>query len=176
VTEIDFITAFGRLLRDGKLRDTFAVNPRAAAEEVQLRSPDLAAWLQLVPADVEFQATVLLRKRLDLIKYFAPETCRQHGEKLWQVFQAYARTCWPPDCDAKFLDAFEFCHHLKKEAAENIAMSEWNRMQFALSKNRASLHWVEQPAGARRKRRGFQFLLRRHQGGWREFFFYLGLR
>jgi hypothetical protein len=34
VAEIDFITAFARLLRDGKLRDAFAANPQAIARQV----------------------------------------------------------------------------------------------------------------------------------------------
>src|SRR5258708_6828653 len=94
IVATDFFTAFCRLLRDGKLRDVFAVNPQAAAEQVKLRLADCPAWLQLVPEDVEFQAIVLLRKRLDLVKYFVPETSRQLGEKLWPAFYTYARVSW----------------------------------------------------------------------------------
>jgi len=92
VLAIDFITAFGRLLRDGNLRDVFALNPQHAGRQIYLRESDLPAWLQLDPADVEFQAEVLLRKRLDLVKWFAPETCRRLDKKLWPVFRQFARS------------------------------------------------------------------------------------
>lgn len=172
MTEIDFITAFGRLLRDGKLRDRFAVDPRTVAEEIHLRQSDWTAWEQLVPADVEFQATVLLRKRLDLIKFFAPETCRRMGGKLWPVFYSYARSDWPSDGSAKISDAFLFCQHLKQQNPKAVAASERNRLEFALSKKPADLHWVEKSSRKRKTRRGLQLCLRGRGGRWWEFFFY----
>lgn len=173
--EIDFITAFGRLLRDGRLRDAFAVSPQTAAKQIQLRPSDLPLWLQLIPGDVEFQATVLLRKRLDLVKYFAPETCRRLGETLWATFQRYSRVHWPPEGTAKIFDTFQFCRHLKGQNCEAVAVSEWNRLDFALSKRRAALHWVELPTVKKKSRRGFQLFLRGPGRRWREFFFYFGL-
>jgi hypothetical protein len=172
--EIDFITAFGRLLRDGKLRDTFAANPQAAAKEIRLRRSDLPAWLQLVSDDVEFQATVLLRKRLDMVKYFAPETCCRPGEELWPIFEKYARAYWPPEGRPKFFDAYQFCRHLKKQSPKIIVSTEWNRLNFSLAKQGIAVHWVKLPATKNKTRRGFQLFIRGPGRRFREFFFYLG--
>jgi hypothetical protein len=172
VQEIDFITAFGRLLRDGNLRDAFAMNPEAVAAQVRLRPSDLPSWLQLAPADVEAQAVTLLRKRLDLVKYFAPETCRQPGEKLWPAFLGYSRANWPPEGCAKFFDAFQFCQHLKSLAPGTVATVEWNRLEFALSKRRMAIHYVRPPTAGKQPRRGIQFFVRGPRQSWREFFFY----
>jgi hypothetical protein len=166
--EIDFITAFGRLLRDGKLRDAFAVDPRTVAEEIRLSRLAWPAWFQLVPDDLELQATVLLRKRLDLVKKFAPETCRQTGERLWPLFQRYARLCWPPEGGAKISDAFQFCQHLRRFAPETVANSEWNRLHFALSTKRVAFYIVRIPAVEGRGYQGLQVLLRGRQQHWRE--------
>ena len=175
VTEIDFITAFARLLRDGHLRDLFASNPQAAAGQIHLRRTDWPAWQQLVAADVEFQASVLLRKRLDLVKFFAPETCGRIGEKLWPAFHSYARAGWPPEGSPKISDAFLFCRHLKQQGSGAIAASEWNRLEFAFSKQQVAWHWVQMPGTKGKIRRGLQFFLRGHGRRWREFFFYVGL-
>ena len=72
--EIDFITALGRWLRDGRLRDAFAVNPQTVAEQIKLTANDWPGFLQLRAADLEFQARILLRKRFDLVQQLLPET------------------------------------------------------------------------------------------------------
>lgn len=173
--EIDFITAFGRLLRDGLLREVFAANPKTAATSIRLRRADLKAWQQLVPADLEFQATELLRKRLDLVKYFAPETCRLIGENLWPAFQRYGRTNWPTENLPKSADALEFCRHLREEAAKPVAASEWHRLSFANSRHRIRLHWTQFPTKGGKSKHGFQLFLRGPGKRWREFLFYLSL-
>jgi hypothetical protein len=130
--------------------------------------------LQLIPADVEFQADVLLRKRLDLVKFFAPETCRQLGEKLWPAFRAFARENWPPENAAKFFDAFQFFERLKQQPSDAIVAAEWNRLRFAFSKRRLAFHGVRMPDARHRARRGLQFFLRGRGRRWREYFFYVG--
>lgn len=174
MAEIDFITAFARLLRDGKLRDAFAANPQAVARQVHLRIADLPAWRQLIPADVEFQADVLLRKRLDWVKFFAPETCRRLGEKLWPNFRAFARENWPPENAAKIFDSFQFCERLKQQSPESVAAAEWNRLRFAISQRRLAFHRVQRTDSQQRTRRGLQIFLRRRGRRWREYFFYFG--
>lgn len=173
--ETDFITAFGRLLRDGKLRDVFSADPRAAAAQIQLKQADLAAWSQLVPADVEFQAQVLLRKRLDLVKYFAPETCRRPGDGLWPIFLKYARINWPPEGAARIVDAFQFCRFLEDKKPGATEPSELNRLTFALGRSRLAVHWVNLPMKNGNPRRGFQIFLRVTGDQWREFFLYVRL-
>jgi hypothetical protein len=172
--EIDFITAFGRLLRDGKLRDAFAANPSGAGVQIGLRRYDFPAWLELAPDDVEFQATVLLRKRLDIVKSIAPETCHRLGEELWPTFHKYARAYWPSDVDPKIFDAYQFCRHLKYQAHKIVTPTEWNRLNFALTKQRVAVHWVKVPAIKEKSRHGFQLFLRGPGRRWREFFFYFG--
>ena len=139
MTEIDFITAFGRLLRDGKLRDLFAASPQAAAVQVRLQRTDWPAWQQLVPADVEFQATVLLRKRLDLVKFFAPETCRRMGGQLWSAFHDFARAGWPAEGSAKISDAFLFCRHLRRQGAKAVRRFRMEPLGFRPVKSPVSL-------------------------------------
>ena len=172
---IDFITAFGRLLRDGNLRDLFALNPQHAAEQIQLRPVDHPAWLQLVPEEVEFQAGILLRKRLDLVKIFAPETSRRLGAKLWPAFYEYARVSWPPEGSARISDAFHFYRHLKEKQPEAVVAMEWNRLAFVSSNRRAALHLIKIPASRRGPRRGLQLLIRGKDQIRREYFVYLGL-
>ena len=172
--EIDFITAFGRLLRDGKLRDAFAASPQAAAEQVQLRPSDRPIWLQLTPSDVESQADVLLQKRMDVVKFMAPQTSRRLGEKLWSVFHRYGRINWPPERSAKIYDTFLFCQYLRVQQSDAVVASEWNRMSFALSKQRAALCWVQMPVGKKKARPGLQFFLRGRDQRWWEIFVYLG--
>ena len=175
MAEIDFITAFGRLLRDGQLRDAFAANPTAVAGQIQLRSADLTTWMELNPTDVELQADVLLRKRLDLVKYFAPETCRKLGEKLWHEFRKFGRENWPPEGAGKITDAFQFCRRLRHNEPHTIVQSEWNRLDFAVSKRRVALHWIQMSGTKTKTHRGLQLFFRSKGGHWREFFLYLGL-
>jgi hypothetical protein len=177
VTEIDFITAFGRLLRNGALRDQFAADPQAAAGQINLRRSDWPAWQQLVAPDVEFQASVLLRKRLDLVKFFAPETCRRMGEQLWPVFHGYARAGWPVDGSPRISDTLLFCQHLRRQDSKTVAAYEWNRLDFASSKKSGAWHWVQMPEakGKGKNRRGLQIFLRGRGRRWREFFLYFGI-
>lgn len=175
MAEIDFITAFARLLRDGTLRDQFAEDALAAAKNIQLRLTDYPAWQQLVSADVEFQADVLLRKRLDAVKTFAPATCRRLGDTLWPVFREFARHHWPGEEDEKFLDAHQFCRALKQKQPDAVAGWEWNRFKFALSKSHVAFFLVKIPLAKNKSRRGIQLLTRNRSGRGREFFIYLGL-
>ena len=173
MAEIDFITAFGRLLRDGKLRDEFAQDPLAVAKRIQLRPAELTAWQQLIPADVEFQAAVLLRKRLALVKFYLPETSQRLGEELWPTFQRYARQHWPGEANAKLHDAFRFCQQLRQQQPTAVVAVEWNRLQVALTKHGLAFY----PAQLRvrgKNRRGIQLLLRSRRQ-MREYFFHLGL-
>ncbi len=170
----DFIIGFGRLLRDGNLRDIFAVNPRAAAEQIQLMPADFPAWSQLISEDVEFQADVLLRKRLDLVKFFAPEMSRRLGKNLWPAFHQYSRTSWPPTGSAKISDAIHFFQHLKQSHPTIIVASEWNRLAFAFSKQKAALHWIKMANPKGKTRHGLQFLYHGRNKRWMEFFFHLG--
>ena len=142
MTEIDFITAFGRLLRDGRLREAFALDSRALAAEMHLCAGDLAAWVQLVPGDVEVQAQVLLRKRLDQIAHLIPETTRRLGRNLWPEFLGCARNYWPGGRLPVADDALRFCQWLRGRDADAVSKAEWNRIQFLLSGRRMAIFWI----------------------------------
>lgn len=175
MVEIDFITALGRLLRDGKLRDAFAADPQAVAAQIKLRPSDWPDFLQLIPADLEFQAQILLRKRLELVRHLLPETTRRAGDQFDPAFFKYARTCWPPELRAALQDAFEFCRELKRQQSIVVDASEWNRLVFAISRRRTALHWVQMATRNKKIHRGFQIFLRINGQNWREIFLYLGL-
>jgi len=175
VAEIDFITALGRLLRDGRLRGAFAANPQAIAEQIQLGRRDWPAFSQLVPEELEFQARVLLRKRLELVRQLLPETGRRLGENLWPYFHEYARACWPAEPRAALQDAFQFCRHLKQQQPQWVSQSEWNRLCFALSGNHLAIHRPFRETLRGKARLRLQIFYRGRSNRWCEFIFHFGL-
>ena len=170
----DFITAFGRLLRDGTLRDRLAANPEAAAQSADLSTRDWPAWRQLVPADVEFQAGVLLRKRLEQVRPFLPETCQRLGDNLWPAFHAYARYHWPAEPNPKLDDAFQFCTRLTQKFPTLVCATERNRLKFACSRRKIALYRATIKTIRQQLRPGLQLFIRSRKNGWREISFYLG--
>ena len=83
---IDFVTALGRVLHDGSLRDAFVADPVAFVRGLGLAEADRDRFLRLVPADLEFQARVLLRKRFVLVRDILPRTCENLGDEAWPEF------------------------------------------------------------------------------------------
>ncbi|MEO6036632.1 MAG: hypothetical protein ABIQ35_15385 [Verrucomicrobiota bacterium] len=175
MSAIDFITAFGQLLRDGSLRDAFAANPQMVAAQMNLRNDDLPALLQLIPEDLEFQARVLLSKRLDVVRRIVPETCRRLAATEWPAFHAYARSHWPNEADAIGRDAHNFCRHLKQANLQSICQAEWNRLEFAFSERRFAIHHVERRITDNKSKTSFQIFLRTRRPRWHEIRFYFGL-
>ena len=175
MTEIDFITALGRLLRDGSLRDAFAVNPEAVAAQMNLRGNDKQPFLQLIPEDLEFQARILLRKRFELVRPLMPETLRRLGENCWLHFFEYARTNWPTESRAALQDAFQFCQRLVQQTPEAVSESEWSRLQFALSEKHLAIRWYLLETICGKARPMIQIFCRGRSLKWRECLFTLGL-
>lgn len=164
----DFINALGRLLRDGALRDALATNPYAVAAHLKLRDGDAAALAQLIPAELEFQAGVLIRKRLDLVCRILPETCRRLGAETWPVYLAYARTCWPKREQSATHDAHGFCRHLQQHQPDCLCPAEVNRLRFAVSSKRFALHIIRRRPPPPRTQPILQLFFRLDQQGWRE--------
>ena len=173
--EIDFITALARLLRDGHLRDEFAAEPQAVAAQIRLRPADQPAFLQLVPADLEFQARILLRKRFELVQSLLPETGRRAGERFWNFFFDYSRATWPGEPRAALQDAFQFCRQLQSQHPEWVSAPEWNRLQFALSEKHLAVHGVGRDSIGGTWRPQLQIFVRWRTQRWRELVFRLGL-
>jgi hypothetical protein len=168
VPATDFITALGRLLRDGALRDALAANPDAVAAQLNLRPGDAAALAQLVPADLEFQARVLLGKRCDLVRRIIPESCRRLGGETWPVFHAYARTNWPTREPSAAHDAHGFCRHLQQHQPDSLCRAELNRLRFALSQKRFALHFIRRRPPHNQPRPALQLFFRLDRRHWRE--------
>ncbi len=172
---VDFITAFGRLLRDGAMRDAFAANPHALAAQLNLRESDCAALAQLIPADLEFQARVLIRKRLDLVQRIIPETCRLLASETWSVFQAYARANWPTSGQSAAHDAHGFCRHLQQHQPDALCKAELNRLRFVLSRRPFGLHFIRRKCTRNESKPALQVFLRFGRRRWREITCYFKL-
>ena len=169
---IDFTTALARLLRDGIRRDSFRASATSAADELNVRAEDRAAFLRLAPAELEAQADVLLRKRLDHVKRLAPELCARLAGQLWPRFQEYARDRWPDDT---IRDALLFCEHVLLNEAPTVSRTELNRLRFLAGRASMRVCVVHDLPVGNRRRNGIQILRRGGQGGVRETWLYLAV-
>jgi hypothetical protein len=175
VPAIDFITAFGRLLRDGAMRDALAANPHDLLAQLNLRERDRAALAQIIPADLEFQARVLLRKRFDMVRRIVPETCRLLGAETWPVFHAYARTHWLAPGQSAAHDAHGFCLHLQHHQPDSLCEAELNRLRFTFSQDRFAFHFIGRKLTRNQTKPAFQIILRFNRQRWREIVIYFRL-
>lgn len=169
----DFITALGRLLSAGKLRDAFSTDPMALAETMGLAGQDRAAFLQLVPEDLEFQATVLLRKRFDLVRVALPNSCSKMGPAAWIEFRVYGRSRGASTGSQQAEDVSGFCIHLAAVCPDALCPIELNRVRFAQGQRRCAFHFVKDMPVRDRHRAGVQIFLRRPRRGWHEWKIYL---
>ncbi len=166
---IDLTTALGRLLRDGARRDSFRADAANTAEEFNLRPEDRAAFLTLSPSELEAQADVLLRKRLDCVKRLAPNLCAKLSGALWPRFREYARNQWHED---KTRDALFFCEHVARDDFELLSRTELNRLQFLTSDSKIRVHFVRDLRFGNGRRRGIQILRRSRKRSVGETWFY----
>ena len=172
VAAIDFITALGRVLHDGALRDAFTADAGTFVREIELRENDQPAFLRLAPADLEIQARVLLRKRFDLVRSHLPMTCREMGKGAWDAFANYGRACVPKTKDSIAEDALYFSQYVGKTQPEFLCAVELNRCRFACEQRRLSIHVV---SGIRKKwLPSLQVLIRRDTTRWMEWRVFLG--
>ncbi|HAB14832.1 MAG TPA: hypothetical protein PLX89_09860 [Verrucomicrobiota bacterium] len=167
---IDFTTALARLLRDGRLRDEFAADPKAVTAQMELAERDSLTLQALDPTDLEFQAQVLLRKRFDVVRRLIPQTCRHLSDQAWPSFAQYARGHWPNSGDAAEIDAQAFCSHLQSVYSDRVSPLEWNRLRFALSKKLLAVHLLGR--NATQTRTALQILIRILPTRWHEFLLY----
>jgi hypothetical protein len=166
---IDFTTALGALLRDGARRDSFRADAAGTAEQLNVCAEDRPALLTLCPAELEAQADVLLRKRLDRVKRLAPELCAALGARLWPWFRTYARVEWQEDgCR----DALRFIEHVRRCHGVAAARGECNRLGFRAGRSRIRIDWVRGLGAKARGRGGIQVLYRCADGAVREWWFY----
>ena len=171
---IDFVTAFGRLLCDGGLRDAFAADPIAVVAQIRLRESDCAMFLQLRPSDLEFQARILLRKRFVLVRQALPRTCQNLGDDAWPEFQRYGRPGGPTGKEMITEDAVGFCQHLRQIRPAALCAVETNRFRFAQRRRAFAFHFVMAMGSRGSRRPAVQVFLRRQPGRWHEWLVYLG--
>jgi hypothetical protein len=169
---VDLITALGRLLRDGGLRDAFALNPSALAAQLHVRKSDQPAVIQLNPHELEFQASLLLRKRLQSVRHLAPETCRCLGERTWPLFRQYSRAYWPTGRNFATADAHHFLVFLRQQNPLDCDALEWNHLQFSVNHKRVALHFITVTRLRSHHRWAMQFLIKTPATRPREWLFY----
>ena len=175
MVQIDFITALGRLLRDGALRDAYASSPQQTVGTLDVEEPARGALLSLSAEDLEFQARVLLRKRFDTVSCLLPETCARLGDRAWPSFVAYARFSWPRTQEPETLDAQNFLRWLARNRSALVSARERNRINFLSCRKRVAVHLVRDVVVRSRKRRGLQILLRSTSSQCRECVVYFEL-
>lgn len=139
----DFTTALARLLRDSQLRAEFCQDAAGVADRLGV-TPALerAAFVQLIPSELEAQARVLVRKRFREVETCLPITCGAHEARGWRHFVDFARSGgWPQDAAA---DALAFCEWLRTER-RLVNRQEMNRVRFDVRRRRFAVHLVIGP-------------------------------
>ena len=168
MNEIDTITALGRLLRDGRLRDAFAADPAAVSERLAVRSADRAALAGLAISGLEAQARTLLRKRFDALSHFIPATLARLRADGWRQFQEYARNYWPIGATWEMQDACAFCEYCRVACPAAFSRAEHNRLRFVLGDRTWAMHFTADLPQCIGLRPGLQILIRRRFGRTRE--------
>ena len=165
----DFTTALARLLSDQRLRAGFKANPADATHKLNVRAEDFAAVAALAPDELEIQARVLLRKRLDAIRSIIPQTCARLGETLWPRFESYM--CSVPLVSPRggLQDALGFCLHLNITETGVVVQSELNRLHFVQGRRWLAVHVCQDLCVQGRPRPGVRVLVRLGQRCWREY-------
>lgn len=177
-TGLDFVTALGRLLQSGALRDAFAADPAAVARQIGVRESDRAAWLQLAPAELEAQAVVLLRKRFELVRRGLPRTCAAlgpEGSEAWSEFHRYARNAWPKSQNAAADDALVFCEAIRRSRPDALCCIEYHRVRFLCGRSRWSVRWLSAVPFRAGFGPGVQIFLRGRRSRWHEWVVFAGV-
>ena len=154
--------------------DAFAADADACAREIGLSENHSAAFLRLVPTDLEFQARVLLRKRFKLVVDALPQTCCRLGPEAWTEFQRYGRSSAPAQMEQVCHDVLAFAEYLCALRC-GVCPLELNRARFTCRRRTLVVHLVIAiPAGGRR-RPCVQILLRSQSQRWQEWLLYPSL-
>jgi len=167
LSEIDFVTALGRLLDNPALRQAFRADPVMVVHGLAVREDDREALEKLAPDDLEFQASILLRKRLETIQRRLPVMCSRLDERLWDTFVNYSQSERAPE-NASSNDVPGFAEYVARVEPKAKCQSELNRTRFAAGRRRFGLQFTNDLALAGRARFGLQIFLRGSRGIWQE--------
>ena len=183
MVQADFQFVLGQLLSDAALRQAFRENAAAASSHFALAPEDRAALLELSPDELDHQADILLRKRLDIIRHLIPITCARLGTGLWDHFAAFAKRpdardepsakvirLFRPDRDGHRTlpeAALAFLRELEHVCPEAVCAAEQNRFRFVASQARCRLHGITERTSGRWQVPALQVLWR-WRGRWWE--------
>lgn len=165
---VDFQNALALLLRDGGWRDAFRTDAAATCRRLGVAEDDASVLAGLEPGQLETQADVLLRKRLERVRPHLTESCRRLGSGLWAEFRRYARERWENEGLA---DALAFAGHVAAVRPGALARWEWARLRFMADAKRCfGVGPVLTYANPLRWRVGLLLFIRRRDGtageGW----------
>lgn len=159
---IDFQSALALLLRDGGWRDAFRADAAGTCRRLGVEAADADVLAGLEPSQLEVQAEILLRKRLERIRPHLKESCRRLGPRLWAEFRRYGREHWENEGLA---DAVAFAGHLSVARPASLARWEWMRLRFIAGPNRRfAVYPISSSASLFRWRVGVVVLRRRSDG------------
>ena len=157
------------------MRDAFRRDPQRALELLDIEPSGRTALLAIDPADLEFQAEVLLRKRFESVSRVIPLTIAKAGQRAWHWFAEYGRACWPASEKPGLEDARGFCSYLGGRSPPLVCASERNRVRFATGTALAAIHIVPDLLLRDQRHHGLQIFLRRPDGRGREVHLLFGL-
>jgi hypothetical protein len=167
---VDFVTALGQLLSNPALQTSFAENPHAVAELLNVENKDRALFTSLSPQQIHTQAKLLVTKRMREVYKFLPVTFKILGNDVTELFSQYAITYWPNTYRRHQDDAYQFCRYLKQHRIE-YNHSEFNRIQFIHSQHFLGLSIARDAFVKGGKVRALQLFYKRKEtpGEWRLF-------
>ena len=172
MSEIDFVTALGRLLHDAQLREAFREDRARAVEKLNVRATDRESLERLAPDEVEFQARLLLRKRLQTIQRCLPIMCQRLGDRLWPTFIDYSSKESSEADPAS--DACRFAECVARAVPGARCSSEINRLRFVTGRARFSLRFTRDAGASMPGGNALQIFIRWRDSKWTEWT--LGIR
>lgn len=161
---LDLTTVLGRLLTDSRLRRQFFDNRAATAARLGA-DPTTTGLLEQLDADtLEQQAAGLIDKRFHEVAQLLPRTMQQLGRRASSLFHDFAESFWPESHRRHLIDAAKFCRHLQQHRLAPVCRTEYNRIEFRLSRRTFALHFVSDYYVDDRRRLAVQFLTRTKNG------------
>ena len=164
--EIDFITALGRLLHDVRLRDAFRKDRVRTVEKLNVSATDRETIDGLALEEVEFQARILLKKRLNAIQRRLPTTCERLGYRLWTTFVDYSGKVSSQGNPTE--DACRFAEYVAMAVPAAKCPSEVNRWQFAAGRALFSVRFTRDAGTSMFGGSALQVFVRWRDDKWRE--------
>lgn len=160
--DVDFATAFARLLSDRRLRARFRTDAVELARELGLTGGERTAWLSLDADDLDVQADGLIQKRMrEVSRRLSLTWGRLGGRTAARLFRMYAADHWPTGHRRHDEDALGFGRYLVDNGVPVVCEAELNQVQFRVAPRRLSVKFVRRALAAGGGRPAVQILYRR---------------